>query len=324
MFEPDNHIADIPIFRACEREYAKNLIDACEKSLGVKLGHKLEQIHGADINSLNFKSGHYLIKLLDDNEGKESQDFMIEIKKNMSYLEIPHSKSFAECEHTSIVINGKKHSVLIEEFIEGSFFSGSVEELSSFVNCLNKLRKLKVASARASNPYAKYSVLEMRGRLGRINIDSKDIIMRDLFLQYLEFSQTLIDREKSLLIELGKYTGELNHFDLHPHNVLYKNNEVAAIVDLQSFVQVPYELSRSFGLFKHIRKMLVKDDKLIANVRKDFLSHESDIKKYAKVELIRRLTVIFYFYFFENKNDWIQDIKKHMRALSELDYIFSK
>jgi len=126
--------------------------------------------------------------------------------------------------------------------------------------------------------------------------------------------------------DLVKNSKEYAHFDIHPHNLLFKDGKLISVIDLESFVNVRSILATSFGIFKIARKCFAKknikkDD--FHYLIKDFFNVE-EIKAYSQIEICRRLLLIMKLHYLDKNNEWDCDLIKHYSGIKESNFIFSK
>jgi hypothetical protein len=135
----------------------------------------------------------------------------------------------------------------------------------------------------------------------------------------------LIANQPEVLLELEKYNGVLNHYDLHPHNLLFKDEELVSLIDLDSFVVVPFKLAASFGLFKLFRKSVSHRELILSEIcplLHRYFNHHFDLKLYSQIELIRRSILILDLKYRNNDIRWLSDLNKHIIGLEEAEKIF--
>ena len=131
---------------------------------------------------------------------------------------------------------------------------------------------------------------------------------------------------KATLKKLKLKTSNLHHYDLHPHNLIFKEDELVALVDLESVLRIQKEVCESFALYKLGRKSISKgllsldEFKEIAN-QKGFSLQE--LKPFIQAEILRRLLLILDLHFVRNNSRWNADFPKHLNSLKEIDLMFN-
>lgn len=121
------------------------------------------------------------------------------------------------------------------------------------------------------------------------------------------------------------------HIDLHPHNLLMKNRDVAAILDVESFQIAPTYAALAFNLFKLSRQAIVfqKMNALKINDLKTWV-HQlveqrqivpeiSKLKIYAKAEILRRIFIILRLNL-QGNFSWNHVLPIQINALKEADF----
>ena len=135
-----------------------------------------------------------------------------------------------------------------------------------------------------------------------------------------------MNKYENQIKNLIKNTYEYAHFDIHPHNLLFKDGKLKSVIDLESIVNVSKILATSFGLFKISRKCFVKKNINKVEFHNLVNNHFNleDVKAYTQIELCRRLLLIMKLHYVDGNNRWDFDLIKHFSGIKESNYIFSK
>ncbi len=326
-FVPDNHFLDFPEFSQSEcgddhwlkEQVIRNYTDL--KSID---DAPLQKFTGTNINSKNYQLGRYFVKTLPNIEKrKASLDFLFVLTELLAKHNIPVASFHLNNEKKFYSEYPKENALyFVQNFRSGSFYQGSEHQLVSAFKLIADLEKVHFKAV-ALNPYADWD-LERVLRTIQKSLDSESSNETKAFAQkVLARGENYLKSNRRLLRLLSEYQGNLNHFDLHPHNILFESDKVSSLLDLESFVQVPYELSRSFAFYKLVRKSLSKNAVNIRRVWELARENKTDPDKdYIEAELLRRASSILDHKYRLNDRSWLSDLPKQVRGFTEIDYIF--
>jgi len=145
--------------------------------------------------------------------------------------------------------------------------------------------------------------------------------------------RTLLTRRDTLMEGMG-----LCHIDMHPHNLIMQNKQVAAILDCASYLTAPVEVIIAFNVFKLLRQRAVImgrefDKSVIVNMCSQIvgmLSSAGLISKQnfermaflAKVEIMRRLLLIIRMTLEQGDCSWNHVLPVQIVALTEAEILF--
>ena len=171
-------------------------------------------------------------------------------------------------------------------------------------------------------------VLKKKDCLGNyLTADAADLIVESIDTVEKELSFTNFYNISAIMMQ-GL---SLTHIDWHPYNLLINNDMVSGILDIESICKSYFEISIAFGAYKILRQYLIynKYDRNSVKAIKSYIEQASpkpismaELKKYAKLELLRRIFIILRFAFIKSDNRWTYVLPMHLAGLSETDYIF--
>jgi hypothetical protein len=333
LFNKDNHFKDtIELFplEKSESNYLKSLIK--DNYIDINLNVEFLRIGNRNINSQNYKIGDKYLKIIQNIENKEYVKSFPKIVKQLRDFDIPCSSFISSKENKEIIEKRTKENKIyfyIQEFISDSFFSGTKNELVQVILILKKLHNLRL-NIENKNPSKPYSNWVPSQTLNKIKIIIKEIQAPTDFDYIANECVSIIEQVsnnyKKQIENLTKNFEEYAHFDIHPHNILFKDGKLKSIIDLESFVNVRSILATSFGIFKLSRKCFakksIKKNEFHNLIKNDF--NIDDLKAYSQIELCRRMFLIIELHYLKSNNEWDFDLIKHFNGIKESSYIFSK
>lgn len=333
FFLKDNHFKDTielyPIGKV-ETYKLKSLIK--ENYIGINLNVEYFRIGDKNINSQNYKIGDKYFKVIQNIKNKEYIKNFPKIAKQLKDVDIPCSSFINSIEDKEIVERGTKKNKIyfyIQDFISDSFFSGTQSELIQVILILKKFQNFHF-NFKDNNPSAPYLNWTPSQTLSKIKITINKILIPSHF-DYLASNcvsiiEKILIKYENQIKNLLNNSKEYAHFDIHPHNLLFKDGKLISIIDLESIVNVRHVLATSFGLFKVARKCFIKK-----NIKKDefhnLIKNHFDleeIKVYTQIELCRRLLLIMKLHYLDKNDEWDFDLIKHFTGIKESNYMFSK
>ncbi len=260
-------------------------------------------------NSKNFiikinKKSYFLKK-----ESNRKEEISIKKKRLKELTKIYKSNFFiplaSNYEH---LYNKNNYIWSIYHYFEASHFSGSTNELKNisrnYFKIQNKFKKISI--------FKKYYNYFNRKDCEIVNKYKKNYMLWDqvLNLKDKKLKKTLYnyfltewDRVKLYKSEFSKLRKKYSHYDLHPHNIMIKNNKIK-IIDLNSINYMPIEFSTAFTAVKLCRQTIYKNNikkyeliglKFLKNLEKKYcnkLNKKKYIYDFANTELMRRICVI--------------------------------
>ena len=333
IFLNDNHFKDtIKLFalQKSESDKLKTLIKNNYKSINLNV--ECFKIGDRNINSQNYKIGDKYLKVIKNIENKKYVTSFPKLVKQLKNFNIPCTGFINSNGNKKIIEKSTKENKIyfyIQEFISNRFFSGTQNELIQVIPILKKLHdfqfngKNKNSSAPYLNWFPSQTINEIKKIIKEIQIPSDFDYLANDCVPIIE--QVLIKYENQIK-DLVKNSKEYAHFDIHPHNILFKDGKLISVMDLESFVNVRPILATSFGIFKIARKCFAKK-----NIKKndfhylikDFFNVE-EIKAYSQIEICRRLLLIMKLHYLDKNNEWDHDLIKHFSGIKESDFMFSK
>lgn len=353
LFNEDMFSNSIPTFKKSNdgiAELLQSLLTQNYNNISADI-LSVEQFQGNEINSNNYKVtttlGTYLMKkFIDINEYEKLQKISL-LSNWLNTHQVKTVQVHLSNKNEFIIkseLDGCYWSVF--DFINGSFFTGkSDQELasvgSSVGNLFTKLNKLPTElcpSARVEHFTDQELLLEemKRNRQKWISYFGKDLscLLADNW-EFLEqtYSQ-VIDNKK--ILSSRKIAP--CHIDLHPHNILVEENQLKAILDIDS-IKLDYSLVPiSFSMYKLLRQSIMtreiknssQEISRVSNIYFNALIDKFSISKkeienlyiYAATEIFRRIFIIFLLNLYHNDSRWNHVLSMHINGLKEAEIIF--
>jgi hypothetical protein len=231
-----------------------------------------------------------------------------------------------------------KKNILFLEYINGRYFNGSYEDLKKTSSSLKKLNK---------------NLREMNNDLVselKIYPKSAEFIIKKFFLLFEKKSfkfnkklnksismnkENILRSNKENILDLNKVRKEkreIFHIDLHPHNILIQKDK-ALIIDIDSIMLTRWHIGIGFTFFKLLRQTMTKkrDLKILKHKSLNFLKTAFNCKndselwqeliKGARIEIMRRILLIFEENNKTGKSSWNEVLEIQIRSLNDLKII---
>lgn len=244
----------------------------------VKIDHNLKKI----IFKLGFKKKYLLKKTVSNNlnsktykisSGKKS--YLIKIEKfffnSLNVLYILKNKKFSKKIIVPITLKEGKNYLLYKQslitlypYIEGKLYSGTKLELNSSMNEIIKLffRLSKINSYKNFNKFKYFSkkeeklitILKKKKEVFNVKFSNKKFKFHK-FIPLIIFEWKRLKKKKNIFC--GKK--QLSFWDIHPHNLITKENRIKGIIDLTGIKYMPIGYTLSYGLIKLLRQYFIKE-----------------------------------------------------------------
>lgn len=227
----------------------------------------------------------------------------------------------------------------INDFIEGTYFSGEMEQLKnvalSIANLNNALLKLPLEKYPNYGPEYDYSKIKKIVDKTFNNRNNWKELFGENNTLLLKKNWNMIDRSLNYIknINLNSVNKYPIHFDLHPHNILICNNGSIAFLDYDSIKTMNIGPAMSFAALKLCRQSVCISSpskaKYISNLFVQELSKNlegdkswiDNIYEYAISEVLRRISIIFSLSFNDQKY-WNKVLSIQVNHLIEAKMLF--
>lgn len=332
LFTADNHAADSAQFIPAE----SNLSTKINEFLAQNYRHlfpkscAVDIISGANLNSGNFRCENYYLKIIAHPKVLDFVERFPVIAEHLRKNNVPCNtflkNSWGEIITTSEEGQDESYVGYIQPFIDGQFYSGRKTE---FLECLQLLPKMESAlkkfkpTSDQQKPYWQWDPLELYNKI-KVEVKASNGNLYDS----IHPRMNLIESAISYYIdnEVHFRQNYLRHYDLHPHNLLFKNGKLISVLDLESFRTIPAELFAGFTLYKLGRKSIYCGEHSIESFKRIVGTHYdlTALKNYAQIELVRRILLILDLNYLRKIADWNHDLSKHTLGLLETERMFAE
>lgn len=320
-----------------------NSINHIIKTYVTSLNCNIKQNKGLELNSNNFKikfkSNSFILKKwrkkMKINEIKFILDLMIWLKKKR--IPVQNLRYFNNGKY---LVKYKNEFWSLFDFVEGNHFSGNINELKNVAKDIGKLsNELKQYPIKKFSKNLKYFLFEdykILKKMMQKNFDFKKKFGQangKYIKTYLPHIISLFRKFKK--IKLNNQNKKIVHNDLHPHNIILKNNNVQAFLDLGSCKVVRGDYYIAYSALKLSKQTVLKSRK--KDKKKKIIKHflkslnqnyslNKDFKKnlyyYAVSEVLRRLIYIFKLSINNNDKKWNKIITIQLGHLEECKEFF--
>lgn len=345
LFKSDFFSVNTPIWNDCKEERSndiKVLFIRFYPHLGISI-KKIQQVGGIEINSSNYSietsEGRFLLKKWGDSLTNTAINEICRLTSGLTAKKIPISKLITSIDQ-SFVVNIYNNKWSLFEFVEGDYFSGTIQELGSVAMevglLFNNLAEVDIKSESLQNPEIRSANdLELFKNFF-INTNSfLDLFKekeRELLISYKELLQSEVDQIYNSRFDLGKF--QFSHFDLHPHNILIKNGKLSSFLDIDSIRLIHSGYALSFASLKLCRQCVVKTGKTpkdVAGIWIDLLSESMPqnnqwipfIADLAIAEVMRRIAIILRLNLIDRNPQWNNFLLVQLNHLKEARLLFN-
>jgi len=342
QFLPDIFSRQRPIWQSVDKATELRLRDIVTTMTCLEIDKSVPQkVIGSEINSRNYK-----LKLADGrtvvlkaNASKippTYQNIAIYLSKNGIPAPCPVPIDHKNYE---FFLDGATWS--LSEFIDGFYFSGHGGELKNLAKFCGKLDDV-MKDFKYENEIKKWNDQFSFANIKLIEEVQK---RRDEWPHLLGESSFLLERTWKDVMNrwrsLSDNPPDMNwkgimHFDLHPHNVLCRNQSVTAILDIESFRYGPLGIALAFAGLKLCRQTVVhfgspsKAGEIgsefintLAGTFTDIPIPNFEFAKLAQVEVFRRIFLILELNFLHNNTQWNHVLPIQINHLFEAEALFS-
>jgi Ser/Thr protein kinase RdoA (MazF antagonist) len=301
----------------------------------------VEQFGGMAINSNNFKvrtaAGAWLCKRVDAG----AHDALLQGLGLARWL-APYRVAVPAplpAHDGSLAVQHAGHAWCVWAFVDGLFFHGGDDEVRAAGQAAGRLHRALAGAPRVLWPAKRWSYLfddgaaviqaalsEQAGWDEAFGVEAAEALRRRA-PGLLEMTQALAAR----VAAWGPDVWHPCHGDLHPHNVLMANGEVAAFVDVESLVVAPYPAACGFARYKLVRQAVSAggDARRLGQAFSDSLRGEdaraglgdAALRDGALAEVLRRLFLVLRLRFQDGNSQWNHVLGMHLAGLEEVDAI---
>lgn len=333
LFFPDDHAADRPSSIPADpdaREAVLGLLAATHPGL-VRGDPAVERMGGPSVGSASYRVGEHYVKILAHRPSDDHIRSLAPITSALLAAGIPIEEPVPDAAgdpFSEVVARGAERAYLyVQRFVDGGFCDGTAAQLEALLPTLYAigpaLRSVRptgyqLATYGAWRPAeilpAVASILDRRAAEG--TTDAFDELVREHLPLHLRTAETYDPAEVR--------AATLHHFDLHPHNLLFRSGRLASVLDLGGFHAVPDDLAIGFALYKLGRKG-VSLGRLSAADLRSLARRRSDLgvlARLARIEVTRRATVVLKLHYLDGNGEWDRDVRKQMVGPREIDALF--
>lgn len=299
---------------------------------------KIQLLSHNNINSINYiiktNKGKYVLRKITDNSSFLQAEKMCEVlqfcKSHNALVPEPIKNK-----RRNFVDN--KNIIYITKFYDGRIYKGKKNQVIYLAKSLAKLHKI-LDDNKIKYNYRKnqihYQILNLN-ELNRINSiiirkkikDTSDNILLKNFKLLTKSIKEI--EEISKFLDNAHFQKQLIHYDLHPGNVLFKNDKVIAILDFNSMrkgYKIEDVVFASFRFACHGMKSIKKIEYIMRLFMNTYLSHGQIEKRqlyysnyYLKKTIFSRLSYILRSHYFHDSDLWLIDFNKNIQFLKLID-----
>lgn len=323
LFCIDNHGVDKAEF--FEAKLENTFLDLVKSHYPFLDFSEIKVVGKTNLNSKNYKIGDYYLKVLSNLETPTSLTSNILLTEILKKNSIP-CVDFVKNKDGNLFTQVNGDYFFIQEYFSDEFYSGDEEQ---FIQCLSLVEDLISVNFQLEsivkrsmylnwNPEEEFKKIEVE-ILKRKSKDELEIFVAE----NLEFFKLQIEKISSRASEISIPTTEISHVDIHPHNLLFKDGNLKALIDLDGFSRGSCLHSYSFGIFKLARKSISKNRMTIQKAIEVMGNYSFKPSLLSiETELTRRILIILNLHYLQDNSEWNQDLLKHFYGIFEARELF--
>ncbi len=305
---------------------------------GLTPSSAIEQFGGAEINSHNFKvqtaHGTWLCKRAPAEAGPRlKQALALAAWLAPQHVEIPAPLPATDA---SLVVERGDWVWCVSPFIEGTFFHSGATAVQAAATATGRLHRLLAhapvdlwPSTRWAYSFDDAAELLESAVKDRANWPQAfGPIPAEALGRWSGALPALVDDLSDRIAAWGVDVRQPCHGDLHPHNLLMRDAEVVAIVDVDSLVVAPYPVTCGFARYKLVRQAAsaggdpVVLGRTFAQALRMFGPREhlddGTLRDGALAEICRRLLLVLRLHYREGNSRWNHVLQVHLSGLDEV------
>lgn len=229
------------------------------------------------------------------------------------------------------VVEWEERSVLAFPYIEGAHFSGEGAQLERAAAAFGALTTVATdvlgnVDAPGAPPLARL-LDELVALYGRARSDARTA---PICAAYAADVARAIDRVSRRVDELVAPTA-WTHVDYHPLNLLFRGDELAAVLDFEDLLRFPVAIASGFAAYKLIRRAAVTAnghvDASLASTWARATRQEIDLPLLAlgsRARALMLLHLILEHALDQGDDRFVYDLPKHASSFAEMDRVFDQ
>ncbi|CAN5487569.1 hypothetical protein BH10BAC1_BH10BAC1_13580 [soil metagenome] len=332
LFEKNIFSASTPVFtkiNASEQEKLTQIIRHHYPTLTVT---EIYSIGAIEINSNNWKvittKGEHIFKRSEKSK-YVAQIAQASIAYSLTKKAFP-TVEFVENKEGQLISCDEEHCYCLTNFKEGLYFGSSNNEWNSLLTHLKLLLDWSVSSNinSANLPVRSFFTEEENKLVNQLerNSDLKQISKQDLTAIISEYKK-LMPIYKTIAVPSN---ASIYHVDIHPHNLLFKENKLELLTDFEGFQTTNTKVSLGFGIYKCMRQLLVSEtsatqQEAILKMNNEFEAcfpySLKELLVFAKMDVLKRILYILKELIEKGESKWLFILETQLISLKEIDEI---
>ena len=335
LFEPDNHHSDTPTvsYKSCSRHTP--ILEVVHKHYCnvIPKNSPLALIEGPNMNSLNFRLGDIYLKILKSDQITDRLHSFPAISSALNANGIPSLPFLENTDGKKVTlfeILGTEYAAITQPFLDHHYYSGNRNSFKEMLRVIDKLDNVFFNIKPSADHFIPYKMLDpsvilfetsdrllLKKKSGDLTVFDKKII--DI-LPNLKIISNFFENNRSHLI-----FEQLHHYDLHPHNLLFQNDKLSCLLDLDNISIVDGRIAKGFNLFKVGRKALAKKHISMDEFKKttNDMFPMAELKNFALIELLQRFLILMDLKYLKNDERRDFELFKYTAAIKEIDLMFT-
>ncbi len=203
------------------------------------------------------------------------------------------------------------------EFIDGNEFSGSAQQIKAVAREVARLHQV-LRTYRGVLPRLENSVYEEGGYANltekEMELVSKDLPAEDIFFIKKEMEEL---NKRRIMVKTDSIVMQPIHRDLHPKNILFNGDEIAAILDFDAIKKGARIVDVGFCGFRFAGKNILQFMEEYNLVNHLTIEEEKAVLFAVREEFLRRINYILHD-LLKGKKTWFPSLNSHLESIKTL------
>lgn len=280
---------------------------------------KIEKVSGNEKNSHNYIVYTEKKKYLARRHlalTKENAEIVLQIISFCSKQGIKVPIVIENCQNELVTENNEDYFTVFE-FIEGNEFNGSPQQIMAVAREVAHLHQV-LRTYKGVLPKLESSVYD-ESSYANLTEKEMDLVSKDLPAEDIFFIKTEMEElnKKRIMVKTDSIVAQPIHRDLHPKNILFNGDEIAAILDFDAIKMGARIVDVGFCGFRFARENLPKFIKEYDRFNPLAAEEKAMILFAVREEFLRRINYILHD-LLRGQRTWFSSLNSHLESIKTL------
>lgn len=335
-FAADTHAADAPQLQDADDASATEVRALlAEHYPRLDASAPVEVIGAVSMNSRNFRVGGHYVKVIDAPAPRDDVALFPAMADALVRGGIPTTRFAENALGEPITVVAEPGGAAVrylyaQPYLDAGFYTGAPGEFARALDLVVELGTVLQSVPPADGqrePYGSWRPGEVLDRISAAVAAQRDLGVDPgpAERQFEAARGQLTALAESYERRYPREDDRLVHSDLHPHNLLFRDGEIAAVLDLESFRVMPADLATAFAVYKLGRKSVASGRMTIGDVQCAVAARFGNVRfaSAAGSEVMRRLLYHLERRIVAGDERWQGEIDKFAVGLGEVDRLLA-